>query len=138
MLNDDKIILGSVNLHFRFGHISSLQYLSALFNNFLFEDNGILIPLTIIYATSILFFFEEYKKYSNNNSIKLFCFFSIVFILTSMNRYGEFGNDDPAVFFYLITTFYFLSNNVLKFEDPNKIFSKILFFFFNIFSKAVH
>ena len=59
MLNDDKIILGSVNLHFRFGHISSLQYLSALFNNFLFEDNGILIPLTIIYATSILFFFEE-------------------------------------------------------------------------------
>ena len=28
----------------------------------------------------------------------------------------------------MITTFYFLSNNILKFEDPNKIFSKILLF----------
>lgn len=128
MLNDDKIILGSVNLHFRFGHVSSLQYLSSLFNNFLFKDNGILIPLTIIYASSILFFFEEFKKYPENNSIKLFSFFSIIFILTSMNRYSEFGNDDPAVFFYLITTFYFLSNYIPKFNNPSKVFSKILLF----------
>ncbi len=128
MLNDHKIILGSVNLHFRFGHVSSLQYLSSLFNNYLFKDNGILIPLTIIYATTILFFLEKFKKYSENNLIKLYSFFSIIFILTSMNRYSEFGNDDPAVFFFLLTVFYFLSNFTYKFNHPNEIFSKILLF----------
>ncbi len=108
MLNDHKIILGSVNLHFRFGHISSLQYLSSLFNNYLFKDNGILIPLTIIYATTILFFFEKFRKYSENNLIKLYSFFSIIFILTSMNRYSEFGNDDPAVFSFTDYILFFI------------------------------
>ena len=36
ILNDHKIIIGLSNLHFRFGHISIIQYLSALFNNHLF------------------------------------------------------------------------------------------------------
>ena len=31
ILNNEKIIFGSVNLHFRFGHVSSLQYLSSIF-----------------------------------------------------------------------------------------------------------
>ncbi len=128
MLNEHEIILGSVNLHFRFGHVSSLQYLSSLFNNYLFKDNGILIPLTIIYATTILFFLEKFTKYSENNLIKLYSFFSIIFILTSMNRYSEFGNDDPAVFFFLLTIFYFLSNFTYESNRSNEIFSKILLF----------
>ena len=43
ILNDNKIIIGLSNLHFRFGHISIIQYLSASFNNHIFFDNGILI-----------------------------------------------------------------------------------------------
>ena len=133
LLNEEKIVFGAVNLHFRFGHVSSLQYLSSLFNNFLFKDNGVLIPLTIIYSASLLFFYDEFKKNSNNKSAKLFSFFSIIFILTSMNRYSEFGNDDPAVFFYLITIYYFLTNFILKSQDTTEIFNKVLLFSASVF-----
>ena len=44
ILNNEKIILGLSNLHFRYGHISIIQYTSAFFNNFLFNLNGTVIP----------------------------------------------------------------------------------------------
>ena len=36
IVNESKIIIGVNNLHFRFGHTSIVQYLSAIFNNHLF------------------------------------------------------------------------------------------------------
>ena len=50
IINDSKIILGSANLEFRFGHSSILQYLSSAFNNIIFTNKGILIPLANIFA----------------------------------------------------------------------------------------
>ena len=35
ILNENKIIIGLSNIHFEFGHVSILQYLSAIYNNFL-------------------------------------------------------------------------------------------------------
>ena len=57
LLNENKLIIGSANLNERFGIISIIQYLSAINFNFLFSENGILIPLVIIYALSLIFFF---------------------------------------------------------------------------------
>ena len=37
ILNYEKIIFGLSNLHFRFGHISIIQYYSAISNNILFR-----------------------------------------------------------------------------------------------------
>ena len=34
IVNENKIIFGLSNIHFRFGHVSILQYLSAINNNF--------------------------------------------------------------------------------------------------------
>ena len=48
IINDEKIIFGISNLHFRFGHISIIQYTSAIFNNILFRENGIVFPSSII------------------------------------------------------------------------------------------
>ena len=45
IINDSKIIIGSANLEFRYGHTSILQYLSAAFNNIVFSEKGILLPL---------------------------------------------------------------------------------------------
>ena len=39
ILNNEKIIIGLSNIHFRFGHTSIAQYISAL-NNWLFSDKG--------------------------------------------------------------------------------------------------
>ena len=36
ILNENKILIGLSNLHFRFGHISIIQYGSAIFNNHIF------------------------------------------------------------------------------------------------------
>ena len=109
MINEEKIILGSVNLHYRFGHISSLQYLYSIFNNLILGENGILIPLTIIFSSVLLYFYEELKL-QKENILKLFSIFSLIYILTSMNRYSGFGNDDPAHMFYLLCIY-----NILKF-----------------------
>jgi hypothetical protein len=126
MLNEEKIILGSVNLHYRFGHISSLQYLYSIFNNYILGDNGILIPLTIIFSVILMYFYEELKLQSEN-ILKLFSMFSLLYILTAMNRYSGFGNDDPAHMFYLLSTY-----NILKFFVTKKksqpLFNKIILY----------
>ncbi len=101
ILNDEKIILGISNLHFRFGHTSILQYTSAIFNNLIFKENGIIFPAAII-ASSIIINFLSHLK----NKIKLreydfhlFYIFSIlIFIFYKMNRYSEYGNDAPTHF----------------------------------------
>ena len=49
IINDNKIIFGISNIHFRFGHTSILQYLNAIFNNYIFNSKGIIIPAAIIF-----------------------------------------------------------------------------------------
>ena len=110
ILNEEKIIFGLSNLHTRFGHISILQYQSAFFNNLIIGTNGIVIPLTIIASTTIVFICKEifYSLKKKNNQIHIFFyFFILVFISFKMNRYSEFGNDAPAHFllFFLIVIF---------------------------------
>lgn len=126
MLNEHKIIFGTVNLHFRFGHTSILQYLSAIFNNVIFFDNGILIPPALIYAGTLCFFFNEIVK-SNLKIIKFISFCFLVYTLTSMNRYSEFGNDDPAHMFYFIVIIYFFKLKNYNFYKKDLVFKIIIF-----------
>ena len=103
ILNESKIIIGVNNLHFRFGHTSIMQYLSAIYNNHLFLDHGILIPLGIVYCYTLGYLIFE--LFNNNNKELIIIFFSFfAFSIFTMNRYGGFGNDAPAhfLFFYLI------------------------------------
>ena len=111
ILNENKIIIGLNNLHFRFGHISIIQYLSAINLNFLTGINGILIPLASLVVFVILYFFEEVYKFTKLNinlSLNhLFCLFILCFIAYKINRYSGFGNDAVAhiLLFYLISIF---------------------------------
>jgi hypothetical protein len=103
IINESKIIIGVNNLHFRFGHTSIMQYLSALFNNHLFLNDGILIPLGLIYCHSLGYLIFEIFNKKNKDLIIIF-FSLFAFSIFLMNRYGDFGNDAPAhfLFFYLI------------------------------------
>jgi len=127
MLNEHKIIFGSANLHFRFGHISILQYLSAIFNFKIFSENLILIPLVLIYSSTIIFFIYEIFK-SKSQIIKFFSFCFLIYTLTSMNRYSGFGNDDPAHMFYFISIIYFLKFELLIEEKKYDNFYKLSIF----------
>ena len=104
ILNENKILIGINNIHYRFGHTSIIQYLSAIYNNLIFNEKGITIPLGLIYCNFIGYCIHEVFNKKNNNIIKIFIFLLLSFVLFRVNRYSDFGNDAPAniFFFYLI------------------------------------
>ena len=133
IINENKIIFGLSNIHFRFGHISILQYLSALNNNYLFLDNGINIPLASIISFFFLYFFYDIWNVVRKKNINLSNFFSlfiVIYIAFKIARYSEFGNDAVAhlCFFYLIHCL--LKNNVSEI-NLNKILYISVFAFIN-------
>ena len=108
IINSEKIIFGITNLHFRYGHTSILQYFSAINNNFLFENNGIVFAQALIASSVILNFLSQINIYIKNRIFNFhffYLFFIIIFIFYKMNRYSEYGNDAPAHFlvFFLIS-----------------------------------
>lgn len=120
-LNEHKIIFGINNLHFRFGFTSIIQYLSAINNNLFFNNNGIIIPLSVICLFFTLFFFRNcligIKKKKFDEKF-IFSFLIIIFITFKINRYSGFGNDAIAhlSFFYLLYIFikYFFKRSIYK------------------------
>ena len=115
IINNEKIIIGLSNIHFRYGHTSIIQYLSAINNNWIFNDKGIIIPSAIIFSYFLLYLVHEFKNESN----KLILFFNFVifaFLCLKLNRYSDFGNDAPAHIFY----FFLMSISLKSYEKFNK------------------
>lgn len=128
ILNDNKIIFGVSNLHQRFGHISIMQYLSAIHNNYFFGLNGMVIPLASMAVYSIFFFLSNTWSKKNLSPSNIFSILIILFICWKMNRYSEYGNDAPAHFtFFIIIQLYL--NHIEKFSETDEsIFYLISFF----------
>ena len=125
IINDHKIIFGLSNIHFRFGHISIIQYTSAIFNNFIFLKNKILLPTALIAAGIIVNFSYKLYKYLKNKKFNFhfyYLFFIIIFIAYKMNRYGEYGNDAPTHFLF----FYLVSEIIKNIEYKSSTFSNLL------------
>ncbi len=126
ILNNEKIIFGLSNLHFRFGHISLIQYYSAILNNHLFSFNGMIFPASLIYVGVLINFLCYTKKYIENNTKNSHLIFLItvsIYIIAKMNRFSEFGNDTPAhlLFLFLISEL-LLSIKKSKVTDFNRLF----------------
>ncbi len=131
ILNDDKIIFGIANIHIRFGHTSILQYINALFNNFLFKENGILLPASIIFSSIVLFIFKEIRKnFFKYKPYVIYLFFIFAYILYKYNRYSEFGNDVIAHLILIITSIYFLKINFENVLIKNFFYKILLLSFF--------
>ena len=124
IINENKLIIGISNVHFRFGHTSIIQYLNAIFNNYLFKDNGIIIPASIIFSSVVLYFLNQINK---NISKKIYCYYTFLllsFILYGYNRYSEFGNDTIAHLIFFFLTSYFLKEKFID-DIEYKEFFKI-------------
>ena len=140
ILNNEKIIFGLANLHSRFGHISIIQYSSAINNNFILGNVGIIIPLLSIYSFLTFYFLGDIlnflfrKKKININYYSIF-FSSLVvlYIAWKINRYGEFGNDaiGHLLFFYLISKL--INYKKVNYQNFNKIYLISVFAVLNKF-----
>ena len=119
ILNEEKIIFGLANLHFRFGHTSIIQYLSAINYNFITGVNGITIPSAIIASAVIINFLSKFKSHilkKDYNFHFYYLFGILIYIFFKMNRYAEFGNDAPAHFL----TFRLYCSNLNYHENSNR------------------
>ena len=111
ILNENKIIIGLGNLHHRFGHISIVQYLSAINHNYIIGVHGIIIPLASLISFILIYFLDDIsfflKKKNNLDLNDIFSLFILIYIGFKVNRYSGFGNDAPAhlLFFYLISVY---------------------------------
>jgi hypothetical protein len=123
-LNENKIIIGLSNIHFRFAHISIIQYACAIFKNSIFENNGILIIPGLLAANFILFLIKKTYYFLNREKDLFILFFFIlisIFSLYSFSNYSKFGNDVPAHIYFFLSIIYFLDSKDYNKENFNKI-----------------
>ena len=128
ILNENKILIGINNIHFRFGHTSIIQYFSSIYNNYIFDEKGILIPLGLIFCNFVGYCLKELYNIRNSKEHKILVFLFLSFVLFRVNRYSDFGNDAPAnlIFFYLILESVKNNDNLLKIGTPLPIFFMIV------------
>ena len=121
ILNEEKIIIGINNLHFRFALSTMFQYISALHNNFYLGLEGITIPIAIIVSCFFYFLhqkiFELVNEYTEQNYlISIIYIIILISSLYSFNRYSNYGNDVSLHIFYflicLLTIRYFNKKNI--------------------------
>ena len=134
LLNENKIIIGSVNIHHRFGHISIIQYLSAIHNNYIFKTEFISVPLASIFSFYIIFIFKKFfDNLRKNDFSKIFInFLIIIFSFYAFNRYGNYGNDAPVHIFFFILIIFFLEINNLKEIQLNAFYKIVILSLFLI------
>ncbi len=135
IINDYKIILGSVNLHFRFGTVSNFQYIAAFFNNYLFQENGINIPLAVTFGFFITFLFEKilyFFRIKNNQKFEfhkyIYLFFILLTSLYSFSRYSNYGNDMPAHIYFYFLIYIIIDNKNIRSNEFLFLISLITFF----------
>ena len=110
VLNNEKIIIGLSNIHFRFGHTSIVQYLSALNYNWIFNINAVVLPTGVIYFAFLFYLIYEIKNTKNKNLL-LFYFLLFSYFCLKLNRFSDFGNDAPAHIYYFFLTSLALNYN---------------------------
>ena len=127
ILNENKIIIGLTNLHYRFGHTSLFQYISAIHVNFIFKEEFLNIPLAILPGVYFLFLYgnlkSAIKKSDKKNVVAIFLLSAFSFY--SFNRFSGLGNDGPASIFFFILLVHYLKIQKIE-SSSNSEFNRIL------------
>ena len=116
LINESKILIGAANIHFRFGHISILQYLSASNINIFFPISSISVPVASMVPIFLFFSISKCFKFLKENLIieSFITFLLTIFSIYSFNRYSALGNDASSHMYLFILLIYFLGINNLK------------------------
>lgn len=114
LINENEILIGSINLHHRFGHISIFQYVSSFFYNVFFKHNGLLIPVSLLTSFFLVNLYKQYRLLFIKSSFRIasyIIFFILVISIYSFSRYSNFGNDSQVHIYYFLLFAYLLQNN---------------------------
>ena len=125
ILHENKILVGLSNLHFRFGHISILQYSASIFNNSIFPLEALNVPLAIIVSIFFIYFFSYFMCIKKNKELKIFLFLITIYSFYAFNQYSDFGNDTTAHLFFFLFIIKVLEIDFKKI-DPDQFGSLIL------------
>jgi len=132
IVNENNIIIGLANIHFRFGHISIIQYLNAIFNNEVLGRHGILLPAATIFSFFLVYLIQEIKNSFDKKIFCTFVFLIFTYTLYGYNRYSEFGNDATAhIYLFLVFIFFFkeFDKKNIKINLINKLLLLSIFSF---------
>jgi hypothetical protein len=144
LINENEILIGSVNLHHRFGHISIFQYISSFFYNIFFKHNGLLIPISLLTSFFLVSLYKQYRILFIKSSFRIVSyviFLILIISIYSFSRYSNFGNDSQVHIYYFLLFAYILQNNfdykdnvVLKKISLIALFTFLLkpFYFFSL------
>ena len=120
LIHDSKIVVGASNIHWRFGIISNIQYLSGILNNHFFRLEYLTLPLASIFSFFIIFLYRIFNKLEKNILSLNLIFILIIISFYSFSRYSNYGNDAPShIYFFLIILFYLFSDNNLNSSENN-------------------
>ena len=118
IVNDFKIIIGVASLKSLFGTSSIIQYISAFFNNTLFQDVGITLPTALMAIYFIIYFFENFIRKNINIFQRMILFSFLSYIFLEMNRYSDYGNDNPGhLYFFYLTYLVFTNTGELSIKN---------------------
>ena len=137
ILNENKLILGLTNIHYRFGHTSIFQYISALHVNHFLKEEFLNIPLAILPGLYFLYLFknfnDEAKRKNEKNTVILFLI--TAFSLYSFNRFSGLGNDGPAsIFFFILVVQFIIIRNIYHI-DPDEYYRIVIISLFLLMLK---
>ncbi len=119
-LQTEKIVLGISNIHSRFGHISFLQFVQALYSNKIFTVYS-LSSINILFYSIFLIFLLKVIFYEKKNNLTLVITILISsFLLIKLARYREYGND---LIPFLISNFFLIKivDTFSKFKNVNSL-----------------
>jgi hypothetical protein len=114
-LQTEKIILGITNLHSRFGHISFLQFVQAIYSNNFLSVYSLSNINIIFYSIFFIYLFRTIFYDKNNNWIFILAILISSFLSIKFARYREYGND---LIPFIVATYFLmkilnLSSNLL-------------------------
>jgi len=114
ILNEHKILIGMSNIHHRFAHTSIFQYSSSSLYIFLIGKNGLLISLSILSSSFLIYCFKEFRalfKFQFSRINAFIIFLILIVSIYSFSRYSNYGNDVPVhIYYYLIIIYIFKFN----------------------------
>tara|TARA_B100000989_G_scaffold172945_1_gene129635 strand:+ start:421 stop:2226 length:1806 start_codon:yes stop_codon:yes gene_type:complete len=133
LVSDFKIIFGAANLNDNLGYGHIWYDLLAIFNLPFFGTKYLSI-LSILFLTFFLIFLKDIFSKTNQNLIKLFCFFSFCFVCLTYSNSKDYGSEIQSNLIYLIISLLILKYYSLKDKEFKDyiIISIILFFYYAI------